>query len=174
MSFASTVLFSWARKTRSSLAGLCSLPFQPREAKSAGEGLIYRLKYWPNLPHASRTAEVLRVLSVMSHRPVNRRWILAHTRLATDRIDMLLKDLIGRGAVEVIDSSRFDTGSDYTRPAVAAPERTASAGAFKANTRSIRLPSSATTSNSQSSHSMRSPAAGIWPDTDINKPATVL
>ena len=174
MTFVSAVLFSWIRKTRSLFAALCSLPFQSRDEKPAGEGLIYRLKYWPNLPQASRTAEVLRVLSVMSHRPVNRRWILAHTRLATDRIDTLLKDLVGRGAVEVIDPSRFDGECDYTRPVVAASERAVTGDAFKASSLSIRLPSSVTTSNNQSPHSMRSPAAGIWPDTDINRPATVL
>jgi len=168
MSFVSAVLYRWVQKTRMLFAGGST------GAVHAAEGLIFRLKYWPNLPHGSRTAEVLRVLSVMSHRPVNRRWILAHSRLAAERVDILLKYLISRGAVEVIDSTRFGDQRDCACPAVAALERKDPAGALKASTLSMRLPSSATTSKSQSPHSMRSPAAGIWPDTDINKPATVL
>lgn len=83
------------------------LPAAPVPEEPADDGLVYRLKAWPDLPAASRTADVYRLLSVMSHRPVNRRWMLANTRLEADSLDALLLRLIGRGAVEVIDTARF-------------------------------------------------------------------
>jgi len=106
MPFVSATLFDWVRRTRTSFAELCSrssvLP-----SEDDGDGLIYRLKRWPDLPTASRTADVLRLLSVMSHRPVNRRWMLANTRLEAGHIDRLLRRLIEGGAVEVIDPAAF-------------------------------------------------------------------
>ncbi len=72
-----------------------------------GDGLIYRLRHWPELPAASKTAGIFRTLSVMSHRPVNRHWILATSRLRPREVDRLLKHLIDEGAVEVIDGSKF-------------------------------------------------------------------
>jgi hypothetical protein len=106
MPLVAATLFSWVRRTRLSFAGLCTRPAD-LPLDDADDARIYRLKRWPNLPSASRTAEVLRLLSVMSHRPVNRRWIIAHTRLEEGHIDSLLRRLVARGAVEVIDSSGF-------------------------------------------------------------------
>lgn len=75
--------------------------------EDSGGGLIYRLKYWPELPAASKTANIFRTLSVMSHRPVNRAWILATSKLRASQVDRLLKSLIDKGAIEVIDSSKY-------------------------------------------------------------------
>ena len=110
MSIVSATLFNWVRRARIALTRLVAGPPQSPE-EAAREGLIYRLKYWPRLPSATRTAEVLRLLSMMSHRPVNRRWMLSHTRMGAASMDRLLQGLIDRGAVEVIDTSRFEAGS---------------------------------------------------------------
>lgn len=105
-------LFNWARKTTTSFAELRFVPSERVEVDSDGDGLIYRLKHWPELPTASRTADVLRTLSVMSHRPVNRHWILAHSRLPAAQVDKLLQRLVADDAVEVIDGSKFGPDSN--------------------------------------------------------------
>jgi hypothetical protein len=69
--------------------------------------LIFRLKAWPQLPEAGRTAEIYRMLSVMSSQPVNRQWLLARCRLAPRELDQLMVQLVADGAVEVIDPARF-------------------------------------------------------------------
>jgi hypothetical protein len=100
--------FSWAKRTSTSFAELCFVSSQ-RESEAANEadGLIYRLKHWPDLPAERRTANVFRALSVMSHRPVNRRWFTTHSKLATQEVDQLLDYLAGEGAVEIIDGSKY-------------------------------------------------------------------
>ncbi|HWP11640.1 MAG TPA: hypothetical protein VNN06_07450 [Ramlibacter sp.] len=75
--------------------------------ENEADDLIYRLKHWPELPAQSRTADVFRALSVMSTRPINRRWILSHSKLRAEQLDQLLMRLIAEGAVEVIDGSKF-------------------------------------------------------------------
>jgi hypothetical protein len=50
---------------------------------------------------------VLRLLSLMSNRPVNRSWMLKHSHLGADRIDGLLDDLLQQRALIVIDPSDF-------------------------------------------------------------------
>lgn len=69
--------------------------------------LIFRLKAWPQLPEDGRTAEVYRILSVMSSQPVNRHWLLARCRMAPHQLDALMLKLVAEGAVEVIDPARF-------------------------------------------------------------------
>lgn len=76
-------------------------------APAPGADLIYRLKAWPRLPEAGRTADVYRMLSVMSSRPLNRQWILANTRIEPQQLDDLLRRLAAEGSVEVIDPARF-------------------------------------------------------------------
>lgn len=113
MSAVTATLATWARRTRSSFAPLAWLPSRPAPQRddvaeaSPEDGLVYRLKRWPDLPSAARTADVLRLLSVMSHRPVNRRWMLSHSRLDAEHVDALLRRLVDRGEVELIDSSAF-------------------------------------------------------------------
>lgn len=72
-----------------------------------GADLIFRLKAWPQLPEAGRTAEIYRMLSVMSSQPVNRRWLMERTRMAPQQLDALLVQLVREGALEVIDPARF-------------------------------------------------------------------
>jgi hypothetical protein len=72
-----------------------------------GADLIFRLKAWPQLPESGRTAEIYRMLSVMSNQPVNRQWLLARFRMAPQQLDRLLLDLVAQGSVEVIDPARF-------------------------------------------------------------------
>jgi hypothetical protein len=101
-------LQQWARKTTSSFSEFSSLlPGQGDDDQPDVDGLIYRLKHWPDLPQAQKTAPVLRTLSMMSHRPVNRRWILATTKMRKAQVDGLLQWLVDDGAVEVIDGARF-------------------------------------------------------------------
>lgn len=69
--------------------------------------LIYRMKSWPRLPESGRTAEIYRMLSVMSSRPVNRQWLLSRSRMEVQQLDALLSRLVEEGALEVIDPARF-------------------------------------------------------------------
>jgi len=98
-----------ARRTSTSFSELradSTLRGDPEPA--AGDGLIYRLRHWPTMPASHRTADVLRLLSLMSNRPVNRNWMVNHTRVAPERLDRLLERLVADGSLEVIDSSRFE------------------------------------------------------------------
>jgi hypothetical protein len=72
-----------------------------------GADLIFRLKAWPRLPESDRTAEIYRMLSVMSSQPVNRRWLVERSGLAAQQLDALLVQLVREGALEVIDPARF-------------------------------------------------------------------
>lgn len=72
-----------------------------------GGNLIFRLRAWPQLPEAGRTAEIYRMLSVMSSQPVNREWLLSRCRMAPRQLDELLQKLVAEGAIEVIDPARF-------------------------------------------------------------------
>ena len=72
-----------------------------------GDELIYRLKLWPNIPSASKTAGMYRTLSVMSSRPVNRRWILRSSGMQAHEVDLLLRRLVEQGAVDVIDARNY-------------------------------------------------------------------
>lgn len=106
-------LFSWARRTTTSFADLISSGFDRQELAvepSPGDDLIYRLKQWPHLPPSMKTAKVFRALSVMSQRPVNRHWMLAHCGLAAQQLDALVEQLREQEAIEVIDSSKFTEG----------------------------------------------------------------
>jgi hypothetical protein len=69
--------------------------------------VIFRMKSWPQLPENGRTAEIYRMLSVMSNQPVNRQWLLARCRMAPEQLDKLLMRLVADGALEVIDPARF-------------------------------------------------------------------
>ena len=75
--------------------------------RRSGADPLVRMKAWPQLPEDGRTAVVYRVLSVMSHQPVNRQYLLARCRLAPQQLDKLLLKLVEQGALEVIDPARF-------------------------------------------------------------------
>ena len=99
---------NWARKTGTSIGELHFVASRRDDMENESDGLIYKLKYWPKLPSHCRTADVFRALSVMSQRPVNRHWIVAHaTKMRPAQIDELLQHLIDEGAVEVIDGSKY-------------------------------------------------------------------
>ena len=100
-------LYNWARKTTTSIGELRFVPSQDDASPIESDGLIYRLKHWPELPSQNRTADVFRALSVMSTRPINKRWILAHSKLQAEQLDQLLLRLIAEDAVEVIDGSKY-------------------------------------------------------------------
>jgi hypothetical protein len=101
-------LYNWARRTTSSFGDMKFLPSQRGiELDTDDDGMIYKLRHWPDLSGAPRTAPVLRALSVMSHRPVNRRWIIATSKLNAAEVDRLLQRLIDEGAVVVVDKTKF-------------------------------------------------------------------
>ncbi|MBX3655904.1 MAG: hypothetical protein KIS62_05595 [Ramlibacter sp.] len=103
----------WVVKTSSSFAGLWVLgeaANEPGPGPAPGE-LIYRLRRWPALPSVHRTASIYRTLSIMSARPVNRRWFLASTDLSASQADALIQSLVDEGDLEVINPARFsDSG----------------------------------------------------------------
>ena len=103
---------SWARKTTSSFGELLSPPARGDMEEEAGDGLVYRLKHWPDLPCAARTAAVLRTLSVMSHRGVNRRWIMVTSKLSQGDVDAFLQRLVKQDAVTIIDVSLFPSAAN--------------------------------------------------------------
>ena len=79
-----------------------------RAAPAANPALAYRLRHWPErLPPSLHTADVLRTLSVMSNRPVNREWIRRNSSLKSSELDQLLDLLALHGDVEVLDTSRY-------------------------------------------------------------------
>jgi hypothetical protein len=101
-------LFHWARRTTTSFAEFVVSGFdRTPPGRDAGDSLVYRLKQWPDLMPSQKSADVLRTLSVMSHRPVNRAWILSTSRLKPEQVDSLLASLERQDAVEVTDTSRF-------------------------------------------------------------------
>ncbi len=79
--------------------------------EAAGDQLIYRLRRWPKLPSSGMTTDVTRTLSVMSTRPVNRRWILNNSSLPAREVDSMLRQLVEQDAVEVTDAGRFQPHS---------------------------------------------------------------
>jgi len=100
-------LSNWARKKS---PGSFS-DFMPSGGDSTAatdiDGLIYKLRQWPTLPDSYKTAKVYRVLSVMTQRPVNKPWLLAFSGMKEADLDALLRRLVSRGDVDVIDTSRF-------------------------------------------------------------------
>ena len=95
-----------ARRTSTSVGELRVLT-PMREEPAPQRGLAFRLRQWPDLPQRMRTADVLRAMSVMSNRPVNREWLLRHLKLKPRAVDELLATLVQHGAVEVVDTSKF-------------------------------------------------------------------
>jgi hypothetical protein len=74
---------------------------------SAAPDLIFRLKSWPRLGDGLRTVEVYRMLSLLSHRPLSRRWLHSNSGIAPQQLEPLLEQLARTGALEVIDPSQF-------------------------------------------------------------------
>lgn len=102
------LLVRWTRKPAGFLSPLFRRPrADPAPAEGNNEALIYRLRHWPQIPSASKTADIYRTLSVMSNRPVNRRWILNNSSLNARAVDHFLRRLIEQDAVEVIDARRY-------------------------------------------------------------------
>lgn len=108
------LLYGWARSTTSSFGGLRDLDSRWGSDCIPDDGLAYKLREWPELPDMLRTAPVLRMLSVMSHRPVNRRWMVGQNRVTGEMVDALLVRLVNQGAVQVIDTQRFGERSPLT------------------------------------------------------------
>ena len=100
-------LLGWSRKPASLIANWRHRVARPETFEQAGESMIYRLRYWPQIPSGSKTADIYRTLSVMSNRPVNRRWILNNSSLSGSAVDTLLRRLIEQNAVEVIDARQY-------------------------------------------------------------------
>lgn len=106
------MIYNWARKTSTSFAELRFAASGRDDSESDVDGMIYRLKQWPDLPTRTRTADVLRALSMMSTRPVNRHWLLTHSKLQAHQVDQLLERLVAQGAVEVVDGAKYGRGGN--------------------------------------------------------------
>ena len=106
-------LSGWPRQAVTSIAAWFRRAAPAEGPEPADDNLVYRLRHWPRIPSASKTADLLRTLSMMSHRPVNRRWILNNSRMNAGEVDGLLRRLVRQGAVHVIDagSYRADTNA---------------------------------------------------------------
>jgi hypothetical protein len=104
-------LCRWTVRTRT-----CFSEPQPSGAVTRAEKLIYRLRRWPFLTTSYKTAGVYRVLSIMSSRPVNRHWLLAHAGLPEAQVDQLLARLVRQQAVEVIDAAKFTAQDQGSQP----------------------------------------------------------
>ncbi|HZY19036.1 MAG TPA: hypothetical protein VFE82_11180 [Ramlibacter sp.] len=104
-------LARWARRTSTSFSELLSETPAETMPPATGAEPIYRLRQWPSLSPSLRTADVLRLLSRMGTRPVNRSWMLNHSGLEARRVDLLLRQLRAQDALEVIDPSAFASES---------------------------------------------------------------
>jgi hypothetical protein len=109
----------WARRTSSSFGGSrptlleSAFPATVATEPDLPGDLIYRLKHWPELPGNLRTAEVLRLVSLMSSRPLRRSWILDRTRMDERRLDLLVRRLSAQKALDVLDPSRLPDRPAY-------------------------------------------------------------
>lgn len=101
-------LNQWIRKTASSFAPLLFLPEAPGDDTTvAGDSRVYRLRHWPALPPCLRTARIYRVMSVMTQRPVNRRWLVLRQGIPPAQADEMLAFLMADNAVDVVDTAEF-------------------------------------------------------------------
>lgn len=87
-------LQTWARSLRATA---------PEPQADAQDPVAWRLCAWPELPEPLRTARVLRLLSTMSVRPVNRQWMLWQSGLAPRVLDALLAQLMQAGALKRVE-----------------------------------------------------------------------
>lgn len=76
-------------------------------ASLAWPATAYRLRSWPQLPDATRTAAVYRAFSRMSLGPVTLRWFAVRTGLPTRTVEALFDRLVDAGTLEKIDLTRF-------------------------------------------------------------------
>jgi hypothetical protein len=97
----------WPLRSILFLSGLRRSGKHCEAPETAADLLIYRLKSWPELPSSSKTADIYRTLSVMSNRPVNRRWILNSSGLEAREVDALLRLLVDQDAVDITDATKY-------------------------------------------------------------------
>ena len=69
--------------------------------------LIFRLRSWPALQPEARTAEVYRLLCILSVQPLTRPWIYKNSPLTQRELDVLITRLVDSGNLEVIDPGSF-------------------------------------------------------------------
>lgn len=97
----------WARRA-SSWGNLREASSESAMAeRDSTPGLIYRLRRWPTLPASLKTADVLRLLSLMSSRPVSHAWILTHGNVRREKLERLLLHLRSQEALETINPASF-------------------------------------------------------------------
>lgn len=63
------------------------------QARASNDNRSYRLRAWPDLPDALRTARIYRMLSTMTVRPVTRTWMQLQSGMGSREIDQLLGEL---------------------------------------------------------------------------------
>jgi len=81
----------------SGFAGLDIHEAGDTEAMWHGTGFAYRLRTWPKLRPAYRTAPIYRALSVMSTRPVSVAWFSRCSGLPADQAQNIVSWLVSQG-----------------------------------------------------------------------------
>ena len=76
----------------------------------------YRLRAWPDLPDALRTAAVFQAFSRMSQGPVSLPWFIRQTRLRPDDARDLFEQLVLGGQLQVIELAGFRPDHSRQRP----------------------------------------------------------
>lgn len=91
---------SWLRRPAATQASPLAIPVCDAES-GEDAGPVYRLRNWPPLPGACRTARVFRVLDLMSRRPLSQQWLHSSSGLTPAQIDELILNLVVHRAVDI-------------------------------------------------------------------------
>src|SRR3954464_10984847 len=96
-------LTGWARRSSSWQETQDAFPETTQSPPEPRVGPIYRLRRWPELPQSLRTADVLRLLSLMSNRPISRSWMENYSKVPPQRLLALLERLKSQDALEEVN-----------------------------------------------------------------------
>lgn len=95
-------LRSMARQLMTGFAGLDVQEAGDTRAMWHGIGFAYRLRAWPALRWADKTAPIYRALSVMSTRPVSVAWFAKRSGISTHRAQEIVDWLMVHDYAEAI------------------------------------------------------------------------
>jgi hypothetical protein len=90
-------------------------PLARGQAVVDADPLIYRLRGWPDLPQRFRRAGVYQLLSTMTVRAVNRRWMQWKAQLSAEQVEDLIREVERQG---LLHATMLRPRSVGGRPAV--------------------------------------------------------
>lgn len=90
----------WLRRPATSQASTLVVAVRG-DARNEETGPAFRLRNWPPLPGACRTARVFRVLDLMSRQPLSQEWLHSSSGLTPTQVDELILNLVVHRAVDV-------------------------------------------------------------------------